>query len=435
MNSKKIALIFIAIGILLNLSFLIYPHLIEKTETAVPALKSFSESSDAFETEAAESLVHTDKPAAEAVLPNVNDETVTETASAVNFPIDINAATVEELAQIKGIGKTLAENIVKYRESCGYFRSADELTMVDGIGDKKLALIRDYIYIDREIFPETENKTAAQAPALPSEAYSAAVTTVPQDCNCSETSLGTVKTTVTVSVETEEDTDDEQFTEEDDELFNEDEDELLDEEDEELEELDQDEDMDFTENEKNTELLSFDDVTATEKYYPDFPLELNTASAKDLAYIYGIGEALAERIVEYARIYGFYDVNDLLKVSGIGQSKLELIRPYVYVDASGLPPRLETETETEASIYDGGGTEYTFPNDTTTVYAPEIYRVNINTAGKADFMQLPGIDEELAEKIISLRGQIGGFYVVEELSLVDGMTNSKLSAIWDYIYI
>ena len=50
-------------------------------------------------------------------------------------------------------------------------------------------------------------------------------------------------------------------------------------------------------------------------------------------------------------------------------------------------------------------------------------------------MQLPGIDETLAENIISLRNRIGGFATIEELSLVEGMTNSKLSAIWNYIYV
>ena len=134
----------------------------------------------------------------------------------------------------------------------------------------------------------------------------------------------------------------------------------------------------------------FDAETTSEEYRPNFPLELNTASTKGLTYIKGVVETLAGRIVEYARSCGFYDVNDLLNVSGIGQSKLNDILPYVYVDTSGLPPK----TETTASIFynDIWETSDMFQTDITASAVSEIYRININTASKADFMQLPGID-------------------------------------------
>lgn len=190
MNSKRVGLLFIVIGIMAISSFLLYSFVSEKTDNAVPVLKSFSDSSNISENEAAEGS--DDKPS-EKIL-RTNDETLTETASAVKFPVDINTATVEELALIEGIGNAIAENIVEYRESVGYFHSVEELLKVDNIGDKRLALIKDYIYIDQELFSETA--------VLPSETYSTAVTTVPQ--KYSETSSETVKTAVTVSVEAEE---------------------------------------------------------------------------------------------------------------------------------------------------------------------------------------------------------------------------------------
>lgn len=187
MNSKRVGLLFIVIGIMAISSFLLYSFVSEKTDNAVPVLKSFSDSSNISENEAAEGS--DDKPS-EKIL-RTNDETLTETASAVKFPVDINTATVEELALLEGIGNAIAENIVEYRESVGYFHSVEELLKVDNIGDKRLALIKDYIYIDQELFSETA--------VLLSET---AVTTVPQ--KYSETSSETVKTAVTVSVEAEE---------------------------------------------------------------------------------------------------------------------------------------------------------------------------------------------------------------------------------------
>jgi len=59
-------------------------------------------------------------------------------------------------------------------------------------------------------------------------------------------------------------------------------------------------------------------------------LNINTATADDLQALPGIGEVLAERIVEYRTQNGdFESVDDLRKVSGIGEAKLSNIKPYI----------------------------------------------------------------------------------------------------------
>ncbi|HES58065.1 MAG TPA: helix-hairpin-helix domain-containing protein, partial [Firmicutes bacterium] len=60
---------------------------------------------------------------------------------AVREPLDINAASAEELEQLPGIGPVLAGRIAEYREAHGPFRSLDELRKVSGIGEKKLAAL------------------------------------------------------------------------------------------------------------------------------------------------------------------------------------------------------------------------------------------------------------------------------------------------------
>ena len=63
------------------------------------------------------------------------------------------------------------------------------------------------------------------------------------------------------------------------------------------------------------------------------PLNLNTATAKDLQVLPGIGPKIADRIVKYREKNGpFSSVDDLKAVKGIGDKKLEKIRPFLKVD-------------------------------------------------------------------------------------------------------
>ena len=61
------------------------------------------------------------------------------------FPININTATLEELDLIPGIGPTLAQRILDFREEIGGFQHVDELLDVKGIGEKTLDKIKEYI--------------------------------------------------------------------------------------------------------------------------------------------------------------------------------------------------------------------------------------------------------------------------------------------------
>lgn len=57
--------------------------------------------------------------------------------------VNINTATAQELQTLRGIGEATAEKIIADREANGPFKSIDDLTRVSGIGEKKLAAIRD----------------------------------------------------------------------------------------------------------------------------------------------------------------------------------------------------------------------------------------------------------------------------------------------------
>lgn len=64
------------------------------------------------------------------------------------FPINLNTADLPQLEALPGIGPVLAERILQYREEVGGFSGTEELLQVEGIGEKRLEDILDYIMVE-----------------------------------------------------------------------------------------------------------------------------------------------------------------------------------------------------------------------------------------------------------------------------------------------
>ena len=63
----------------------------------------------------------------------------------VRFTIDLNAADANELAQLPGLGPTIAARIVAHRDTHGPFTSLEALLDVPGIGEATLAAVRPHV--------------------------------------------------------------------------------------------------------------------------------------------------------------------------------------------------------------------------------------------------------------------------------------------------
>lgn len=64
----------------------------------------------------------------------------------------------------------------------------------------------------------------------------------------------------------------------------------------------------------------------------DDRLDLNTATVEDLQELPGIGEVIAQRIIDYRDLCGrFLDPEQLMEVDGIGEAKYEKIKDLVTV--------------------------------------------------------------------------------------------------------
>ncbi len=61
-------------------------------------------------------------------------------------------------------------------------------------------------------------------------------------------------------------------------------------------------------------------------------ININTASKDELKTLKGVGDTLAQNIIDYRKNNKFYSIEDILNVNGIGQSKYEQIKEYICVN-------------------------------------------------------------------------------------------------------
>ena len=94
----------------------------------------------------ADSLKAVSVPEAQTVMDRAMPEPETGGADTGGL-ININTATEQELATLSEVGEVKARAIVEFREKYGYFRSIDELTLVEGIGELTVEANRDRITV------------------------------------------------------------------------------------------------------------------------------------------------------------------------------------------------------------------------------------------------------------------------------------------------
>ncbi len=84
---------------------------------------------------------------AQVVVPSVTDGTDGAGVAADDGLVHVNQATPADLERLPGVGPVLAQRIVDHRDDKGLFQSIEDLLDVPGIGESKLAAMRDHLSI------------------------------------------------------------------------------------------------------------------------------------------------------------------------------------------------------------------------------------------------------------------------------------------------
>jgi competence protein ComEA len=77
----------------------------------------------------------------------VGGQSASSGGSGAGATVDINTADATALEALPGVGPSIAQAIVEWREANGQFASVDELEDVPGIGPATLAEIRDTAWV------------------------------------------------------------------------------------------------------------------------------------------------------------------------------------------------------------------------------------------------------------------------------------------------
>lgn len=156
-------------------------------------------------------------------------------------------------------------------------------------------------------------------------------------------------------------------------------------------------------------------------------LDLNRATKAELRLIPGLGEALAQRVVDHRERHGaFRKIDDLRQVPGIGPKTLERLRPHLFVamedvfvsidDDEIAPPESKRSTGPSKKELQLTGA------------------INVNSANQTELQKLPGIGPKLSQRILDERAK-ASFKSVEDLRRVSGIGPKTLEKLRPYVTI
>lgn len=129
----------------------------------------------------------------------------------------------------------------------------------------------------------------------------------------------------------------------------------------------------------------------------------------------GVREKTIATIKNYLSKGGkFYKPEDIKKIWGMDETLAEKLIPYIQIEKKEYTANNRTE-------------EYNNPVYEKKTYTPA--SVDINIADTTALIALPGIGSKLAQRIITFRDKLGGFYKLEQVGETFGLPDSTFQKI------
>ena len=176
-----------------------------------------------------------------------------------------------------------------------------------------------------------------------------------------------------------------------------------------------------------------------------FPIDINLVTYDELLYIDGVGEATAQKIINFRSQKGkITSIDQLAEIDGIGEKTVAKLKNYLYVSDSDYVEYTSKTTTSKTTTAAASTTKKTTTKKTTTTKtttkttttaAPQYSYVHINYADAEEISQALLLSIETAEEIVELRELISYFSSVEELQYVDSLSKSDISAFKEYVII
>ncbi len=140
--------------------------IISNTESSMSlSSESFKETETKLKSAPSETSLKTTEPKI-----SVTESVPITEATEIQFPIELNHATFEELCAIPEIGEVTAQKIIDYRNQHDGFLNCQQLLEISGIGEHKYQTILPYLYLETEYFPEAETTEMPEATETPETA-------------------------------------------------------------------------------------------------------------------------------------------------------------------------------------------------------------------------------------------------------------------------
>lgn len=168
---------------------------------------------------------------------------------------------------------------------------------------------------------------------------------------------------------------------------------------------------------------------------PAAMVDVNSADAKTLQTLPGVGSATAKKIID-GRPYK--SISDLSKIKGLTDAKLSVLKDRLVfgpaVAAAATNTASVSKIKTSATTVATNATTATKPKAPSATLAPG-QTMNINTASAADLDKIPGIGPTKAQAIVDYRTQNGNFKSIEDVQKVKGIKAATFAKIKDYIKV